>query len=108
MHIDSTGGIDLMSELLDALHRSAEPERGRGPRHGLDEVALNPQPLPPKEGPAWLGSVLDTVALNPQPLPPKEQPTSFGTGIDAVALNPQPLPPRWLDAVHAAVSLHLR
>lgn len=40
----------------------------------VDEVALNPQPLPPK----------DWAALNPQPLPPK----------DWALLNPQPLPPR--------------
>lgn len=38
-----------------------------------DEVALNPQPLPPKE--TWLRRALDRgteVSLNPQPLPPKE------------------------------------
>ena len=40
----------------------------------IDEVALNPQPLPPK----------DWAALNPQPLPPK----------DWVLIDPQPLPPR--------------
>lgn len=40
----------------------------------IDEVALNPQPLPPK----------DWAALNPQPLPPK----------DWVMIDPQPLPPR--------------
>ena len=40
----------------------------------IDEVALNPQPLPPR----------DWAALNPQPLPPK----------DWALLNPQPLPPR--------------
>lgn len=40
--------------------------------HRLDAVALNPQPLPPRD---LLGSVLgrfNAVALNPQPLPPKE------------------------------------
>jgi hypothetical protein len=39
----------------------------------LDAVALNPQPLPPRE--ALLGALhnrLDAVALNPQPLPPRE------------------------------------
>ncbi|GIK73179.1 MAG: hypothetical protein BroJett021_21670 [Chloroflexota bacterium] len=40
----------------------------------VDEVALNPQPLPPR----------DWAALNPQPLPPR----------DWALLNPQPLPPR--------------
>ncbi len=34
----------------------------------IDMVALNPQPLPPKEGAT---SRLDMVGLNPQPLPPK-------------------------------------
>jgi hypothetical protein len=41
--------------------------------HPLDAVALNPQPLPPRE--ALLGSLMhnfDAVALNPQPLPPRE------------------------------------
>jgi hypothetical protein len=38
----------------------------------LDAVALNPQPLPPKE--SWLANRFDAVALNPQPLPPKESP----------------------------------
>lgn len=35
----------------------------------FDAVALNPQPLPPKE----IGAVrnFDAVLLNPQPLPPK-------------------------------------
>jgi hypothetical protein len=62
-----------------------------------DAVALNPQPLPPKEfnfadflkGPAEL------VSLNPQPLPPKE--IGFTDVLkdawDLVSLNPQPLPP---------------
>jgi hypothetical protein len=41
--------------------------------HPLDAVAINPQPLPPRE--ALLGSLMhnfDAVALNPQPLPPRE------------------------------------
>jgi hypothetical protein len=44
-----------------------------GPSHRFDAVALNPQPLPPRE--ALLGGLshrFDTVALNPQPLPPRE------------------------------------
>ena len=63
-----------------------------GGGHSLgDEVALNPQPLPPRSASEQLvsslpPSILDQVALNPQPLPPKD--------FDAVALNPQPLPPR--------------
>jgi hypothetical protein len=65
-------------------------------RHRLDTVALNPQPLPPREG--MLSSVLrsvNAVALNPQPLPPREGGLrSIRHSLDAVALNPQPLPPR--------------
>ena len=62
--------------------------------HPGDTVALNPQPLPPRE--TLLGAHrFDLVALNPQPLPPREM--LFGAlshHFDAVALNPQPLPPR--------------
>ena len=61
----------------------------------LDAVALNPQPLPPRELSGSLLGRLHAAALNPQPLPPHE----LGVGsllrrLDAVALNPQPLPPR--------------
>ena len=41
--------------------------------HPGDAVALNPQPLPPRE--MLLGALshhFDAVALNPQPLPPRE------------------------------------
>ena len=59
-----------------------------------DAVALNPQPLPPKQSstPSPLEKATrkaDAVSLNPQPLPPK----AAGKG-DAVSLNPQPLPPK--------------
>jgi hypothetical protein len=64
--------------------------------HPLDAVALNPQPLPPRE--LAMGSLLnrfDAVALNPQPLPPREMALgSLLNRFDAGALNPQPLPPR--------------
>ncbi len=69
----------------------------------LDKVALNPQPLPPREEiAASLSSVsgllshssrFDAVAINPQPLPPREL-SSYSSALDRVALNPQPLPPR--------------
>ncbi len=89
-----------------------------------DEVALNPQPLPPEEDGGWRrvghgleeraiiivgGSPADGVALNPQPLPLKEIVLRGGLGAelaergiivvggspgDLVALNPQPLPPK--------------
>jgi hypothetical protein len=43
-----------------------------------DEVALNPQPLPPKEDALIFNDSMsafgDEVALNPQPLPPKPSP----------------------------------
>ena len=41
--------------------------------HPGDALALNPQPLPPRE--TLLGALshrFDAVALNPQPLPPRE------------------------------------
>ena len=61
-----------------------------------DAVALNPQPLPPRE--MLLGALshhFDAVALNPQPLPPREVLLgALSHHFDAVALNPQPLPPR--------------
>lgn len=66
------------------------------PTPDLDEVALNPQPLPPRErsifryglDPEWRG-------LNPQPLPPRlfESPETL-KDPSQVELNPQPLPPR--------------
>lgn len=45
--------------------------------------------------PALAGSIGDEVKLNPQPLPPKEGTiTDSVTNHDAVMLNPQPLPPK--------------
>ena len=42
----------------------------------IDSVALNPQPLPPKDGyelsSERLDNPIDSVALNPQPLPPRD------------------------------------
>ena len=67
-----------------------------------DEVKLNPQPLPPKEG-TITDSVTnhDAVMLNPQPLPPKEGAISDSvTNHDAVMLNPQPLPPKEVPGSH--------
>lgn len=60
----------------------------------LDQAALNPQPLPPKDA---LGSALampaDEVTLNPQPLPPAAMLTVL-KDFDTAGLNPQPLPPK--------------
>ena len=78
---------------IDPIAHESLPSTGKS----LDAVALNPQPLPPRElGGSLLGR-LNAAALNPQPLPPHE----LGIGsllrrLDAVALNPQPLPPREL------------
>ena len=62
-------------------------------RSRFEQVALNPQPLPPRE--------FDQVFLNPQPLPPEPPPgRAFAAGSnltnlgDIVGFNPQPDPPR--------------
>jgi hypothetical protein len=68
----------------------------------VDAVALNPQPLPPRDtvvGKSMsLAGRFSAVALNPQPLPPKEltlgKSFSLAGRFAAVALNPQPLPPK--------------
>jgi hypothetical protein len=44
--------------------------------------------------PSSLWNRFDRVALNPQPLPPKDLGGAFSNPFDSVALNPQPLPPR--------------
>lgn len=44
---------------------------------------------------AMLWSV-PALALNPQPLPPKERQALFAKRFKWVLLNPQPLPPRFL------------
>jgi hypothetical protein len=50
---------------------------------------------PPRLGLGSLHNRFDAVALNPQPLPPREAPLrSVLRSVNAVALNPQPLPPR--------------
>ena len=71
--------VAILAQIQDLAARLSD-QRTRGLlQSALNEIALNPQPLPP---------VADEVAdpLNPQPLPPV---------ADDVAdpLNPQPLPP---------------
>ena len=80
----------------------------------LDRVALNPQPLPPKEHPllnSALAKALDLGAFkppHPDPGPLAAHParldtlishafdaSSLRSRLDAVLLNPQPLPPRY-------------
>lgn len=64
----------------------------------IPELVKRPIPEPDPIGPiASIGGRLDRVALNPQPLPPREA-LQFGANLDRVALNPQPLPPRELTA----------
>ena len=62
----------------------------------LDKVAINPQPLPPKNAAvANAGFPADWATLNPQPLPPKNASTANATFPSGwVTLNPQPLPPK--------------
>jgi hypothetical protein len=63
----------------------------------LVKLALNPQPLPPKDARQfYLQRVRpgDKVGLNPQPLPPKTGYRFKNNPADKVELNPQPLPPK--------------
>jgi hypothetical protein len=55
----------------------------------LEEVQLNPQPLPPRLTRA--GHAHDEAQLNPQPLPPRL--TRAGRTNSEAQLNPQPEPP---------------
>jgi hypothetical protein len=57
------------------------------------KVALNPQPLPPRERKAG-GDPASKVSLNPQPLPPKQAKVGSTSAASKVSLNPQPLPPK--------------
>lgn len=65
---------------------SARPAESFAAVKNFEAVALNPQPLPPKEGPFGAAKAtgitgnLDAVALNPQPLPPKEVLGGLGAG----------------------------
>ena len=70
-----------------------------GIRPDLGDVALNPQPLPPKRFrepiSALFSGLQDRVALNPQPLPPKVAGALFPGLLDQVALGiPNPCPQR--------------
>lgn len=74
----------------------------------FDQVALNPQPLPPGDFGLSLDirSKVEAISLNPQPLPPKDLglELDLSSRIDAAALNPQPLPPKDLSAVLIAAT----
>jgi hypothetical protein len=58
-------------------------------------VALKPQPLPPRYLDGKSEQFNDTLALKPQPLPPRYLDGKSEQFNDTLALKPQPLPPRW-------------
>jgi hypothetical protein len=60
----------------------------------LDKVALNPQPLPPKSSVALFASLLQKLGLISQPQAPLTSPALFSGVLQKTALNPQPLPPK--------------
>jgi hypothetical protein len=67
--------------VLSAMHRLAT---------GLSDDGLRRQIVPSlAKATQDITSRLEQVALNPQPLPPQD----VSSGVDEVALNPQPLPP---------------
>ena len=61
----------------------------------IGNIALKPQPLPPRYLHDKSAQVGDTLALNPQPLPPRYLHDKSVQVGDTLALKPQPLPPRW-------------
>jgi hypothetical protein len=95
----ASSGAHLVSPTAEEAHSALG--------HSLDAVALNPQPLPPRElAMGSLFSRFDAVSLNPQPLPPRETSlSSIVRSLDAVALNPQPLPPREALTLGARIAL---
>jgi Bacterial TSP3 repeat len=68
----------------------------------VDEVALNPQPLPPKTisdaTEAGIIIVGGQEAVPPHPITPSIE--NLNAKVDAVALNPQPLPPKEIPAAN--------
>lgn len=74
--------ISNVSQDLAALSQktvSPGPARNFAAVRNFEAVALNPQPLPPKEASSSAVRDFDSVALNPQPLPPKKV---SGSAID--------------------------
>ena len=86
-HHPNPPGEDRINSLLGAVQTGALADP-------LAAVALNPQPLPPRELFAGVADRFSAVAINPQPLPPKESFAGIADRLSAVALNPQPLPPK--------------
>jgi hypothetical protein len=60
----------------------------------IGNIALNPQPLPPRDLHDKSAQLGHTLALNPQPLPPRYLHDKSAQLGHTLALNPQPLPPR--------------
>jgi hypothetical protein len=85
-------GVDVERR---ALNPQLQPRVSTAPQVNSD-VALNPQPLPPRvtQRLSRDSAVLERRGLNPQPLPPREAQVSIGSDV---ALNPQPLPPRTIE-----------
>src|SRR6266853_5989209 len=87
-----TSGLALAQTSGDREKKTAKEQKKSTTATPADKVALNPQPLPPKERKAG-GDPASKVALNPQPLPPKERKAGGESAESKVALNPQPEPP---------------
>jgi hypothetical protein len=85
------GGLAV--PLVSTAHASVEAS-GDGATHGVSAAA--------SDGISLIDSRLDEVALNPQPLPPRSANYLFrivrgpAERLAEVGLNPQPLPPRIL------------
>jgi hypothetical protein len=92
----------VLAENYGLQTRSIIVVGGKG-ANPASRVALNPQPLPPRESrfphaQVWSGGAGSRM-LNPQPLPPRESqfsgPQVWSGGAGSRMLNPQPLPPRY-------------
>ena len=73
-----TASLALLA-ICTTLAQAGAPHAAGAPR-----VAINPQPLPPRDFQA-----VSRAAINPQPLPPQN-----AQAMSRVAINPQPLPPQ--------------
>ncbi|MGZ7105481.1 MAG: hypothetical protein ACXVKC_08600, partial [Candidatus Angelobacter sp.] len=58
---------------LDSLSKTSQNYKKSKASSPASKVALNPQPLPPKQAKVGTTSAASKVSLNPQPLPPKVQ-----------------------------------
>ena len=86
-------GVSIAQIRLDSLSKTSQNYKKNKTASPASKVALNPQPLPPRERKAG-GDPASKVALNPQPLPPKQGKVGSTSRASKVSLNPQPLPPK--------------